>query len=129
MKNVSESSTQYEYEGFVEVFPNVQSVSTNTIHVPMRRGSLQSLRPKDWTQTAKQLLTEEHCVDKSKLRTREERIKRMSDDVTGYYRRRKATKETIKRKVLGIVDEFIMINYGLKYLLSLKKQVHNRKCN
>ena len=129
VKSVSESSTQYE--GFIEVFPSnigVQSVSTNTIHVPMRRASPQSVRHKDWTKAAKEFLSEEDRVDNDRLRTREERIKRVADDITDYYRRRHYTKESIKRKVLKIVDEVIIKTYGLEYLLSMKNKVRNRKC-
>ena len=95
----------------------------------MRRASPQSVRHKDWTQGHKQFLPKEDRVDKDRLRTREERIKRVADDITGHYCRRHYTKETIRRKVLEIVDEFIIKTYGLKYLLSMKNKVRNRKCN
>ena len=107
---------------------DVQSVITNTIHVPMRRASPQSVRHKDWTQGAKQFLPQEDRIDKGRLRTREERFKRVADDITGYYLRRHYTKETIRRKVLEIIDEFIIKTVGLKYLLSMKNKVRNRKC-
>ena len=84
-------STSCRYEGIVEVGHTnyrFRSVVTNTMHVPMRRGSSHPTRSRTWRQAARdQYLTDEEQVDERGPRkgTWEDRNQRMVNEIMAYY--------------------------------------------
>ena len=90
-EGVVPASTSCRYEGIVEVDHTdygFRSVVTNTMHVPMRRGSGHPTRSRTWRQAARdQYLTDEEQVDKRGPRkgTREDRNQRMANEIMAYY--------------------------------------------
>ena len=83
-------STTCEYEGLVEVERSSygsRSVATNTMHVPLRQGSSRPTRYRAWCHAAKQYLSVEDQVDKRgpRIGSREERTKRMENEILAYY--------------------------------------------
>ena len=102
---VIETSTQFDF--FVQVSHSnngVRSVATNTSHVPFRREPLQLVRHKAWQHSAKKFLPEEVRDDRRRFFTRKDTIKRIADDILGYYCRRRETRvDRVKRMVDGIL--------------------------
>ena len=90
-EELSGSMITCPYEGVVEVSINnngSRSISTNTIHVPKRRGPVVYYRYDDWCNTALLHLSREDRLDKS-LRVGPERYltKRMKKEISAYCKR------------------------------------------
>ena len=96
-----------QLNAFVQVSPvenGVRSIGTNTLHIPFRRNPSQFVRHKVWERAAKQFLCDEDHDDKRSHITRKDTIKRIADDILGYYCRRRETRvDRVKRMVDDIL--------------------------
>ena len=94
-------------EGFVQVPSSenrVRSIGTNTLHIPFRRIPSPIVRHKDWEHAAKKFLCKDDRKDKTRHFTRKDTIKKIVDDILGYYCRKRETRvDSVKRMVDDIL--------------------------